>query len=148
MIRQLDEFRIDPKDLKGTKGFVVTGAQFGASLNVWFWKSLKHYAKARGLPLVVLPIKYGPVKTKYQKERGDRLLTSTFPGELKGYVLLENMRFFGDELELNVMRMRPTLEMFLTPSVCERGGTRSPTSPRPSSSSSTRCASAGISPRR
>lgn len=130
VIRQLDEFRVETKVLEAlvrgtTKGFVLTGYQFSASLNQWFWKSLKHYEKARGLPLLVLPIKYGAVKTVFQKETGNRILTSTFPDELKGHMLFENLRLFGDELEINVMRMRPTLETFLTPSVCQRGGMRS-----------------------
>lgn len=125
VIKQLDEFRIDPSLLASRRGFVVTGAQFGGTLNSWFWASLKRYAEHRHLPLIVMPIKYGSVKTVYQKETGGRRLTSTFPDELKGHLIFENVRFFGDELELNVMRMRPTLDTFLTPKVCERGGLRS-----------------------
>lgn len=119
---QLDEFRIDVDKIQKAETIVVTSAQFSAVLNRWFWASLNHYVKERDAVLVVLPIKYGPVKTVYQKETGDRVLTSTFPDELKGYVLFEDLPLAGGRLVLSVTRMRPTLRKFLTDSVCEMGG--------------------------
>jgi hypothetical protein len=130
VIHQLDEFRADPNLLRALskgeyRGVVLTGYQFGASLNRWFWKSLNEYSKHHKFPLLVLPIKYGPVKTAFQRETNNRILTSTFPNEMKGHMIFENLRLFRGELELNVIRMRPTLETFLTPSVCQSGGMRS-----------------------
>ena len=111
--KELDEFRFTGE--LGKK-FIVTSAQFGSPLNPLFWKSLQNYAKHVGYTLVVLPIKYGSMK-----EKGGRL-TSLLPPELKGYVLLEDVNIDG-KLNLNAtFRMRPTLERFLTPTVCNVGG--------------------------
>lgn len=122
VLNQLDPFRIDVEKLKNAKAIVVTAAQFGANLNSSFWASLMHYEKERGAPIVVMPIKYGPVKTAYQRETGDRFLTSTFPDELYERVLFEDLSLCNGELMLNVTRMRPTLERFLTDRICEMGG--------------------------
>ncbi|HVM73414.1 MAG TPA: hypothetical protein VMU13_00850 [Candidatus Paceibacterota bacterium] len=122
---QLDEFRIDVKKVQAAKCIIVTGHQYGGNINSWFWASLKNLEKERDAQIVVLPIKYGPVKTAYQKATQTRFLTSTFPGELRGHVLFEDLKLCGGELILSVMRMRPTLERFLTDAVCERGGVAS-----------------------
>lgn len=96
--------------------FIVTSAQYGATLNTQFWKSLQNYAKHVGYTLVVLPIKYGNLKEK------DGKLTKMLPPELKGHVLFEDVNLDG-KLNLNAtFRMRPTLERFLTPVVCNVGG--------------------------
>ncbi len=120
VIRQLDPFRINTKLFKNTKGVVVTSAQFGAPLNEWFWKSLNRYAEHHDYPLVVMPIKYGPVKTKHQE--GVRRLTSMFPEELKEHVIFEDVQFHHGALNFNTARMRPTLTRFLTDQVCDMGG--------------------------
>ena len=122
VMKQLEPFHFDTSRFKG-KGFVVTGAQFGAALNKGFWEALKHYEKARGLPLVVMPIKYGMVKTVVDKETRERYLPHTFPDELFGRMLFEDFRF--PELSLNVARLRPTLERFLSDTICELGEERS-----------------------
>lgn len=123
VIRQLDEFRIKSSKLKNPKGIVVTSAQFGAPLNNAFWKSLKGYAKYRKFPLVVLPIKYGPVKTVYQEQLQERQLSSTFAEELKGHMIFDDTEVRG--IMLSVLRLRPTLEKFLTLPICEIGGAMS-----------------------
>ena len=120
VIRQLDPFRVSHRSLKKAKGIIVTAAQFGAPLNRWFWSSLNHCADYYGYPLVVMPIKYGPVKTKHQA--GLRRLTSLFPDELHGRVLFEDIQVHKGALNLNTTRMRPTLSRFLTDEVCELGG--------------------------
>jgi hypothetical protein len=125
VLEQLDPFRIDIEKIKNAKAIVVTGQQFGANLNKSFWSSLMQYEKERGALVVVMPIKYGPVKTVHQKETGARYLTSTFPEEMNGRVLFEDLELCGGELMLNVTRMRPTLERFLTDTICEMGGTAS-----------------------
>lgn len=112
LLAELDRFRFKG-DIK--KGVIVTSAQFGAPLNHWFWKSLNHYANHRGFPLVILPMKYGAVKTSKGK------LTSTFPPELEGHVILDDLTLHG-KLTLNTVRMRPTLDRFLTDIICEIGG--------------------------
>ena len=123
--RQLAEFRIDIKKVLAAKGVIVTSAQFGAALNLDVWNSFKRYAEHLGYALVVLPIKYGAVKTVFQKELNERVLTSTFAEELKGHVLFEDLNLADDMLGLNVIRMRPTIGKFLTDRICERGGNRS-----------------------
>ena len=75
VIRQLDEFRIKASKLKNPRGIVVTAAQYGAPLNRAFWKSLQGYAEYKKFPLVVLPIKYGPVNTVFQEQLQRRQLT-------------------------------------------------------------------------
>jgi hypothetical protein len=115
ILMQLDEYRADT-DLQGVKGVVVTGAQYGADLNSFFWKSLNVYALHRGLRLLVLPIKYGPVNAREGR------LTNLFPDELKGKMVFDDMVLCRGELMLNTTRMRPTLERFLTNRVCEMGG--------------------------
>lgn len=122
VIEQLDEFRIDVERLKKASALVVTAAQYGAPLNKSFWATLKQYEEARHAPIVVMPIKYGPVTTVYQKEVQRRLLTSTFPDELKGHLLFDDFVLAGGELMLNVTRLRPTLSRFLTDPICEMGG--------------------------
>ena len=122
VMKQLEPFHFDTSKFKG-KGFVVTGAQFGASLNKGFWEALKHYERVRGLSLVVMPIKYGMVATVVDKETRERYLPHTFPDELHGRMLFEDFRF--SELALNVARLRPTLERFLTDTICELGEERS-----------------------
>jgi hypothetical protein len=119
---QLDVFRINVDEILKATTIVVTSAQFSAELNRWVWASFKHYAKERNAVLVVLPIKYGPVKTVYQKEIGERLLTSTFPDDLKGHILFEDLLVCGGKLMLSTTRMRPTLGKFLSDRVCEMGG--------------------------
>lgn len=121
VLKQLAEFRIDPEKLNRAKGVIVTAAQFGALLNVPFWNALKRYAEHLGYVLVVLPIKYGPIKTVYQKELDERVLTSTFAEELKKHMLFEGMLLANGMLNLNVMRMRPTLMKFLSARVAQRG---------------------------
>lgn len=122
VLEQLDPFRVDVEKLKNAKAIVVTGCQFGANLNKAFWAALNHYGEKRGASIVVMPIKYGPVKTAYQEETRERFLTSTFPDELKGRILFEDLQLCQGELTLNVTRMRPTLERFLTDTICEMGG--------------------------
>ncbi len=120
VIRQLDPFRVDIKKLKDAKGVVVVSAQFGAALNKSFWESLKQYVEFRGYMLVVMPIKYGPIKTS--NENGVRKLTSLFPEELKGYMIFDDVSLCHGSLNLNTARMRPTLVRFLTDQVCLMGG--------------------------
>ncbi len=122
VLSQLDPFRINIDKLRKAKTIVVTSHQFGANLNPWHWASLNHYAEARGAMLVVMPIKYGPIKTVYQQETHARMLTSTFPDELRRRMLFEDLELCGGELMLNVTRLRPTLERFLTDPICEMGG--------------------------
>ena len=115
-LRLLDEFKIDLEDVKKAKGVVVTSAQFGANIHKGFWATLQTYAKYRDFPLVVMPIKYGPVSFRWGR------YTSTFPDELKGHLIFEDLLLCHDQIQLNVTRMRPTLDRFLTPKVCEMGG--------------------------
>jgi hypothetical protein len=115
-LRQLDHFRMDRTVLQQAPGVVVTSAQFGATIHKDFWKALKVYAEYRGFPLAVLPIKYGPVHFI------NGHYTSTFPKELEGHVVFEDVMLGKDQIQLNVMRMRPTLGRFLTDEVCEIGG--------------------------
>ncbi len=116
VLESLEPFRIDPSELKNARGFVATAAQFGAPLNTHVWKALQHYVDYRGYVVVVLPIKYGRIKKHKQK------ITATFPDALKGRVLFEGYTLRRHELTLNPMRLRPTLETFLTPRVQQTGG--------------------------
>lgn len=125
VLAQLDEYRIDTKKVQRAKGVIVTSAQFGGTLNTDFWQALKRYADHRGYALAVLPIKYGPVMTVYQKELAQRVLTSTFDEALKGHMLFEDLKLANGSLTLNVIRLRPTLVRFLTDPICERGGNAS-----------------------
>lgn len=122
VLEQLEKFRIDKKKLQEAKGVIVTSAQFGTVLNESVWKSFKRYAEHLGYVLVVLPIKYGPVMTVYQKELDQRVLTSTFDPRLEGHMLFEDLDLAGGMLRLNTLRMRPTLMSFLPDAICERGG--------------------------
>jgi len=126
VMKQLDQFRYETakfvRDAKTAGGFVVTSAQFGAPLNPWVWKALEQYSKATGFPLAVLPIKYGALQTWHQEETGEMKLASSFPDELKGHVILEDAFLCRGELQLNTVRMRPTLVRFLTDDICELGG--------------------------
>ncbi len=122
---QLDNFRIDVKKASQAKGLIVTSAQFGAALNKDAFDAFKRYAKHLGYTLIVMPIKYGAIKTVYQRELDKRVLMSTFDEDLMGYMLFENLSFAGGMLTLNVIRLRPTLTRFLTDPMCERGGNES-----------------------
>jgi len=128
VMKQLDQFRYETaefvRDAKKAGGFLVTSAQFGAPLNPWVWKAFQQYSKVTGFPIAVLPIKYGPLQTWHQEENGEVKvkLASSFPDELKGHVLLEDALLCGGELQLNTVRMRPTLIRFLTDDICELGG--------------------------
>jgi hypothetical protein len=115
-LRQLDKFRIDRHTVKKAQGVIVTSAQFGANIHEDFWKTLNVCAEYRNFPLVVMPIKYGPIHYI------DGQLTSTFPDALKGHLLFENLTLGKNQINLNVARMRPTLERFLTDTVCRMGG--------------------------
>jgi hypothetical protein len=125
VLEQLAEFRIDVKKASKAKGLIVTSAQFGTVLNIEVFNAFKRYADHLGYTLIVLPIKYGAIKTVYQEELDKRVLTSTFDEALKGYMLFEDLSFAGDMLNLNVIRLRPTLTRFLTDPICERGGNAS-----------------------
>jgi len=116
IVRQLDEFRFHTECLKNAKGIIITSAQFGSPLNTWVWKGLKKYAQYRGFPIAVLPIRYGIIVTKNGR------LTSTFPDELKGHIVLEDIPIAKGQLNISTYRMRPTLQRFLTDEVCETGG--------------------------
>jgi hypothetical protein len=118
-LKQLEPFRMDLERLKNAEGFVVTSAQFGANLHKQFWGALQVYAEYRDFPLVVMPIKYGPIQ--YINGR----FTSTFPNELKGHLIFEDVILGNGSLQLNVARMRPTLDRFLTDKICEKGGNTS-----------------------
>ncbi|WKZ29073.1 MAG: hypothetical protein QY323_06130 [Patescibacteria group bacterium] len=119
---QLAEFQIDVQTVQKAKGLIITSAQFGATLNIDAFDAFKRYAKHLGYVLVVMPIKYGAIKTVHQKEQDKRVLMSTFDERLKGYMLFEDQSVAGDMLTLNTLRLRPTLTTFLTDPVCERGG--------------------------
>lgn len=121
VLEQLAAFRIDVKKALKAKGLIVTSAQFGAVLNVEFFNALKRYAEHLGYTLIVLPIKYGPIKTVHQKESDKRVLLTTFDDALKGHMVFEDLSFAGDMLTLNVIRLRPTLTRFLSDPICERG---------------------------
>lgn len=125
VLEQLAEFRIDVQKAKKAKGLIVTSAQFGAVLNADVFAAFKRYAEHLGYVLVVLPIKYGQIKTVHQKELDKRVLLSTFDEGLKGYMLFEDMSFAGGMMTLNVIRLRPTLTRFLSDPICERGGNAS-----------------------
>lgn len=125
VLRQLDEFRFDPDCMNNAKGVIVTASQYGAPLNMWAWRALNHYAEYRGFPLAVIPIKYGTVKTVYQKAIGERRLASTFPDELKGHIVLDDLEVAKGHLRISTARLRPTLQRFLTDEICEIGGNRS-----------------------
>lgn len=112
---RLREWGIDRDLLRKAKGIIVTAAQFSGELRIPVFQSLKRYADFRGFPLVVLPIKYGPVHVD-----GEGNVIGSFPEELKGMILSERFRPIPS-IELNPLRMRPTLERFLSDSVCAVG---------------------------
>lgn len=118
--KQLDEFRIDTSKIDKAKGLVVTAAQFGATLNKWYWKSLLNYAKHMEYQIVVLPIKYGTINIMESPDTHEEFIASTFPNELKGYLLLDD--YDHKYIRLSTARLRPTLQRFLTDSVCSIGG--------------------------
>ena len=127
VMRQLAEFRYEGDAFVGdakkkAHGFVVTSAQFGAPLNRWCWKALQQYSQATGFPIAVLPIKYGALQTWNEKKSGEVKLASSFPEALKGHLILEDVTLCKGELQLNTVRMRPTLVRFLTDDICELGG--------------------------
>jgi hypothetical protein len=121
VLEQLAEFRIDPKKVQKAKGLIVTAAQFGAPLNESVWLSFKRYADHMGYVLVVMPIKYGPVMTKFQQELNKRVLTSTFDERLHGHMVFEDTVLANGMLNLNTMRLRPTLVKFISAAVGQRG---------------------------
>lgn len=121
VLEQLAEFRVDSSKLRNSKGFIVTSAQFGATLNEQVWESFKRYAAHKGYQLLVLPIKYGAIKTVYQKELDKRVLMSTFDERLKGYMLFEDTLLANGMINLNTMRLRPTLMRFISAAVGQRG---------------------------
>ncbi len=121
VLEQLAEFRIDTDKLCNPKGLIVTAAQFGATLNVEVWRAFKRYAQHMGYELVVLPIKYGAIKTVYQKELDRRVLLSTFDERLKGHMLFEDTLLANGMINLNTMRLRPTLMRFISAAVGQRG---------------------------
>lgn len=118
-LAQLDPFRADLEKIQKASGIVVTSAQFGANIHRGFWGSLKVYSEYRKFPLVVMPVKYGPVHFRHGR------YTSTFPDELLGHLVFEDVMLCKNQLQLNVTRMRPTLERFLTDTICEMGGSTS-----------------------
>lgn len=122
VLNQIEPFRIDAKKLKHASTIVVTAAQFGSSVNEMFWDALMHYKKERKAVVTAMAIKYGPIQTAIDKQTGESILTSTFPDQLKGYVLFEDLLLCQGRLNLNVTRFRPTLEHFLTDGVCQMGG--------------------------
>ena len=113
---QLNRFRISAKSIQEAKGLIITGAQFGTTVFSNFLESLKVYSEYKKYPLVVMPIKYGPITVKNGR------LTSTFPDELAGHLIFEDTPFANGNLNLNVARFRPTLDKFLTDKVCQMGG--------------------------
>jgi len=118
-LKLLDVFKIDLEMVKKAKGVIVTSSQFGANIHKGFWGSLNTCSKYRDFPLIVMPVKYGPIGFS-----GGRY-TSTFPDELKGHLIFEDLILGDGQLQLNVTRMRPTLERFLTDTICEMGGSTS-----------------------
>lgn len=120
VIEQMEEYRICDDIYKDAKGIIVTSAQFGASLNLKFWQSLKNYSDVVGFPIVVLPIKYGAVKVSK-----DGSLLGRFAKKLKGHIQLDNRSVACGTLTLNTVRMRPTLSRFLSDPICELGGNSS-----------------------
>ncbi|MEY4723621.1 MAG: hypothetical protein RLZZ324_1134 [Candidatus Parcubacteria bacterium] len=120
--KQLAEYSIDEKLFKNCKGVIVTGAQYGAPLNKSVWAAFKRYAEYMDYVLVAKPIEYGKVKTKHQKETRERVLTSTFDPALKGHMHFGDKYLADGMLCLKRLRMRPTLDKFLTNKICNRGG--------------------------
>lgn len=121
VLEQLAAFRLDSAKLQNPKGLIITSAQFGATLNARVWEAFKRYAEYLGYELVVLPIKYGPIKTVYQKELDKRVLTSTFDERLMGHMLFEDTLLADGMVNLNTMRLRPTLMSFISAAIGQRG---------------------------
>ena len=86
------------------------------------WNALTQYSQATGFPIAVLPIKYGTLQTWHEEKSGEVKLASSFPEALKGHLILEDVTLCKGELQLNTVRMRPTLVRFLTDDICELGG--------------------------
>jgi hypothetical protein len=123
LLKRLDFFRLDSKELKDAKGIVVTSGQFKAALNPNVWKSLEQYCKYRKFILIVLPIlQYGKVK------EDDEFI---FPEEFKGHVAFDDILLQSGTLNLSTMGMLPTLSKFLTEKICQMGGTTSQIIPAP-----------------
>lgn len=111
----LRKWEIDRNVPKTAKGVIVTSAQFNGELQMPVFQALKRYAEYRGFPLVVLPIKYGPVHVDAEGR-----IIGTFPEELKGMMSFEKFRPIPS-LMFNPLRMRPTLDRFLTDAICAVG---------------------------
>lgn len=116
ILDHLEEYSLDRSLLKSAKGVVVTAAQWGAPLNREYWASLKQYAQFMGYVLVVMPMKYGAIKAVNGK------LRTFLPAELSGHMIWDDVLLAQGQLRLNVARFRPTLERYLTDSVCNMGG--------------------------
>lgn len=114
------------KDAMEAGGFLITAAQCSSYLHKQVYATFQQIQQHTGYPLAIHPITYGrQMETEFVRETGEYRLKRSFPDELKGKILFENVVFDHCQLEINTMRMRPTLERFLTPAVLERGGTRS-----------------------
>jgi len=125
VLKQLDPFRIDADSVRNAKTIVVTSAQFGAPLNMHFWSAINHYAEAREALIVVMPIKYGPIRIATDDETGEAHLTSTFPDELRGRILFEDLSLCGGGLTmvgtyrcLRIMHIRVWLHIGLGNPFC------------------------------
>jgi hypothetical protein len=113
---ELRHFAIDREQLCQSAGCIVTSAQFDGELMLPVWKSLERYSEWTGYPIVVMPIKYGPVQID-----SNGIPIGKFDPRLKGHILYESLRLAPD-LNLNMFRMRPTLARYLTSQVCRIGG--------------------------
>lgn len=121
---EMRAYAINRTRLMQAKGVIVTSAQFGGDPNHPSWEALVRYAHFMGYEIVVLPIKYGPVKVVNGR------LVGKFDPVFKGYVLFDDL-WIAPELLLSTARFRPTLQTFLTDSVCAMGGNESRVYPAP-----------------
>jgi len=104
----------------GGKGkYVVTAAQFGATVNMETLASLKHYCKANNAQLIVMVIQYGIIH-KMNRKLNRFELTSQISAHLTEdpditivYPDVEIL-VLNDNLSLNTMRLRPTLNDHLS----------------------------------
>lgn len=113
--RRMREFAIDPGVFRDAKGIVVTAAQFNGVLQRPAYEALERYAAYRGFLLVVMPIKYGPIRVDAEGN-----IIGAFPEELRGKMIMDSVNPIPD-LCLNPLRMRPTLSTFLTDMVAAVG---------------------------
>jgi hypothetical protein len=93
-----------------TKRFFITGAQYGAEVNVRLFESVKNYCKRNNAQLIILPMKYG----------------SGFPAlheSIREYAVYNN-HTLNENLNLNCITLRPTLVNPLS-SMERTGGERS-----------------------